>query len=259
MKRTFILSAILILAGVASLNNSVSAAAKNDNAQGSAKKENPSTNKPDKEDKPNQNKETNPSDIKTSAAAPGQVKKTNQLTITAKTKKETKLGATKLKDLLLQSGTESGKVKGLKNVKLSEASPSAQLRKRHAIQGLISEIGGNVITLVHQIQQDRVNFVLTNSQTVITGKGIDASGSATLTVGQRIAAVGENTDEGLLAKRIHIIPGKATGVFNKQPDATPSSEITPTATVSGSPTATPTATETATPTFTPTLTPAITP
>lgn len=250
MKRALLLSAVLVILGTASLRHGVLAAAKNDSAPGQVKKENqPASNKPDKEEKTNQGQnQQEQTTVKTQA--PGLLKKTEQesFQLQSNTRKAEKLGASKLKELLTDTSTGSGKQAPglLKKVTLTPlASPSAQLKKRHAVQGLISDIAGNTITLVHQIQRTRTATVLTDENTLITGKTADASGSASLTVGMRIAAVGEPTEDGILAKRIHIIPGKATGIFDKQPAASPSSQLTPT----------PTATESATPTLTPTFTP----
>ena len=71
--------------------------------------------------------------------------------------------------------------------------------------------------------------------------GIEGATLADLSLGLRIAAVGDLNEEGLLvAKRIHVIPGKATGIFEKQPFTAP--EATGTATPSATPTATGSAT-----------------
>lgn len=173
-------------------------------------------------------------------------------------KKEIKIGAIKLKDIIALISTESaettsgsGKFK-VKKIFIKEASESAQI-KRSAISGVIVDISGSTITVAHQIQRDRLYKVITNAQTEITGKSseasasAEASGSATplqLAVGMRIAAVGENVNGSIVAKRIHIIPGKAIGVFKKNPVATPSASLTPSGTPSASlsPSSTPSAT-----------------
>lgn len=147
--------------------------------------------------------------------------------------KPVKLGALKLKDLIAvissdsAAATSGAKLK-VKKIFVKEASSSAQL-KRRAVMGVITAIQGNTLTLAHQIQRDRTYTVEVTEQTVIHQKSTEASGSATLAtlvVGMRIAAVGDlNPGGGIIAKRIHIIPGKATGIFNKNPLATPSASI----------------------------------
>jgi hypothetical protein len=143
-------------------------------------------------------------------------------------KQEKKIGATNMVKLLNQfkDSTESGKVKtkyNFKKMEAKEASSEAKL-KRHAVSGIITNISGNTITIAHQTQQDRTWTIYYNDSTTITGKAskqgedAEASGSASgasLAVGARITTVGIPTDDGILATRIHIIPGKATGVYEK--------------------------------------------
>ncbi len=125
------------------------------------------------------------------------------------------------------------KVKKLEKIEVREATQSAQ-GKRHAIQGLVTAIDGLMITLVHQIQRDRVYKVLYSSSTLIKSK--ESSGSASLQVGLRIIVVGDLNDQGVLvAKRIFVIPGKATGIFKRLPLST--SSATPSASVWASPSA----------------------
>ncbi len=163
------------------------------------------------------------------------------------TGKEKKLGTIKLKDIIAavkkdKDATEGGNIK-VKKIFVKEASNSAQL-KRRAVMGIITEINGDALTVAHQIHRDRLYTVIINEQTVIKFKSDtnsdsdEATESAdtnnnTLAIGQRIAAVGDlNEGGGIIAKMIHIIPGKATGVFKKNPIATPSATIIPTATPS---------------------------
>ena len=161
--------------------------------------------------------------------------------------KPVKLGALKLKDLIAiissdsAAATSGGKLK-VKKIFVKEASSSAQL-KRRAVMGVITNIQGNTLTLTHQIQRDRTYTVIVSEQTIIHQKTSEASGSATLaslSVGMRIAAVGDlNEGGGIIAKRIHIIPGKATGVFNKNPPSTPSASLIASPSGSSSPSASP--------------------
>ena len=169
--------------------------------------------------------------------------------------KAAKLGTVKIKEIisrpeLIKPATRGGEFRTQKIlVREATASVSAQL-KRRAIMGVISALSGNTITLTHQIQKDRTFTVFFDSNTLIKSKST-ASSSATLAVGQRIIAVGSLKDAGILAKLIHIIPGKATGVFNRptaSPSASPSATpvLTPTIAPSPTPTASPSATHTPT-------------
>lgn len=190
----------------------------------------------------------------------------SQTQVIGQAKKKLRLSDIKPKDMVAVvatpsgTATESGKPGKAIKVFVKEASPSAQ-GKRHAVHGIITGINSGVITLVHQIQQDRFYSVAFDSATVVKMKGIPDATTANLELGARIAAVGvPGADGTLLAKRIHVIPGKAIGVFKRQsPIATPSATIavspTPTATVSATLTPTPTATASATPSATPTVAP----
>lgn len=164
-----------------------------------------------------------------------------------------KLEKVKPKDLVAIISTESGtptdglKIKKVLKIYVRQATDSAQTKqsKRHALQGLITNISGEIITLAHQIHRERVYTLLVDAQTVIKIKGTETASLADLAVGQRIAAVGDLNEEGIIvAKRIHVIPGKATGLFEKYPVATPSATITPTSTPSATPTEEPSPTPT---------------
>jgi len=168
--------------------------------------------------------------------------------------KQAKLSVSTLKDLIaLESTTSADRLPGVKVKKLdvTEATEGAKL-SRHAVSGVITAIEGNTMTVSHLIHRERTWTVLVNAQTVITGKDV-ATGSATLAIGMRIAAVGQPTELGLLAERIHIIPGKTIGVWKRFPVATESAQVSPTPIAS--PSATPTETITPTDTVTPTATP----
>jgi hypothetical protein len=174
--------------------------------------------------------------------------------VVGKDKKDAKVGSIKLKDLIGLISTDSatatsgGKLRATK-IFIKEASSSAQIRRK-AVQGIITSISGNVLTLAHQIQRDRSYNIITTADTVIKIKAASASAGlneasssgslANLAVGQRITAIGDVTPGGsIIAKQIHVIPGKATGIFKKQPLATPSARLaTPSsvATASASPT-----------------------
>lgn len=151
------------------------------------------------------------------------------------------------------SGKEASKeAKRATKIFVKDGTASAQ-SKRRAVHGIITEINGLNITLAHQIHRDRIyNLVLTSS-TLIKIKGIQDASPSALQVGQRIAAVGDLGANGvLIARRVHIIPGKAVGVFRKNPISTPSASLSPSPAASGSalPTSVPSASASAVPTAT---------
>lgn len=173
-----------------------------------------------------------------------------------------KIGAGKLKNILddiENEGSEAAKKKFGKINRLSfkEATGSSQ-SKRRAISGVITAIEKGVITLAHIIHRERITTILTDGSTVVHMKGNDAASIADLTVGMRIAVVGDisSSQSGLLAKRIHVIPGKAVGVFDKHPLATPSGNL---ATPSSTPIVSSTPSATVSPSEIPTVNPTVTP
>lgn len=159
--------------------------------------------------------------------------------------KTAKLGTLQMKDLLNIAGTDAGKLKNMNKklykLELKQATGSSLLKKRRAVMGIITSISGNIITLAHQIQSDRIYTIVMDGNTVITGKltepvtedtdAENATSSGTqlaLEPDTRIAAFGlPQADGTLLAEKIHIIPGLAVGVYNLNEDSqissTPSS------------------------------------
>jgi hypothetical protein len=141
------------------------------------------------------------------------------------------------------SGSVSTASAKFRKMAVLEASAASTL-KRNALSGVITAVGNGFITVAHQIQRDRIYTVYFNTFTSVTAKDQNTA----LAVGMRVACVGEPIDNGLLAKLIHIIPGSATGIFNRLPVASGGADlrVSPTlsATVSASPTkpATPSAT-----------------
>lgn len=184
----------------------------------------------------------------------------NKTKVVGQNKKLLKVSQIKIKDKVALISTDSGsaatdgaKIKKAVKIFVKPASPSAEL-KRRAVQGIIDGINGVTITLVHQIQRDRTFTVIVDSQTAIKIKGITDSTLDSLQVGQRIVAMGDTDGAGaILAKRIHVIPGKATGIFKRFPIATPSATLTLFPTI----TSTPSATVSGTPELTPTTTPSV--
>jgi hypothetical protein len=136
--------------------------------------------------------------------------------------------------LITEDATKSGKGKVVK-IFVKDATASAQ-SKRRAVQGVITEINGLTLTIAHQIHRERISSVSANAATVIKMKDTEGASFSSLQVGQRVVAVGDLVGSGgILAKRIHVIPGKATGIFNRLPVATTSAS--PVATSSASPAA----------------------
>lgn len=139
-----------------------------------------------------------------------------------------------------EEGTEGGKAKRLVRVFVKEASAAAQ-SKRRAVHGVITKINGLTLTIAHQTHRERIYQVTADAATVIKLKGVQDAIFSSLQVGQRIAAVGDLTSGGgILAKRIHVIPGKAKGIFRRFPVATSSAQ--PSASASATPTASASAT-----------------
>lgn len=177
-------------------------------------------------------------------------------------KKEVNLSKLKPNDRAAVISSGSGKANEKKAVRIfvREASSSASLKqqKRQAIQGIITAISGNTITLAHQIQRDRTYLITTTATTAVKIKDMAGATLADLQVGYRVAVVGDRDEAGnLVALRIHVIPGKATGIYNRYPISTPSGELTATVTpsVTGTTTITPTTTPILSPTSIPTTIP----
>lgn len=176
------------------------------------------------------------------------------LSVKTKNNKAEKLGAAKIKELTSTESTGSSAMKSALKLAKMEAkiASGATALKRHAISGVITAVSSESITIAHLIQRERTYTIYTNIDTVVTSKD-NVHTIDSLALGMRIAAVGTPIEDGLLAKRIHVIPGLATGVFTKNPvatiSATPSVSSTPSATPISSSSATPTQTLTPTPTL----------
>ncbi len=143
--------------------------------------------------------------------------------------------------------TDSGKPKRATKIYVKRAKNMKQ-SKRRAVHGIITSIDGNTITLAHQIQRDRTYTIVATEETIVKIKGVTDASLDVLEIGQRIAAVGELSEEGgLVVKRIHLIAGGAGGIFKRLPVET-SEEATGSPTISLQPTATSSATITPSPT-----------
>ena len=153
------------------------------------------------------------------AAAPGILKKNDRVAIFATPSAEASRGA----HLLL--------------FKPATASAQPETRRR-AVYGLVRQKNGSQIVVSHPLK-DSSRFTIEAALAKIKVKGIDAASAFDINVGDRVAAVGVWSGDVLIAKIVHVIPGKATGLLEKV------------ATGSASPTATPSATPTATPSASP--------
>jgi hypothetical protein len=206
-----------------------------------AKNETPPGQSNKTEKNPNSNESENPSDkiksVKPTLKPEVKPLKVQQFLV-EKTKPETvpvaQLGTAKLKDLLRESTasgtlTVSGKKYTIREMKTTAATAGATMRRR-AIQGIITGLGANRIIISHQTQQEKINSVYYNPNTVFKLKGQVAPTATDLAIGMRIAASGEIVEGALLAARIHVIPGKAIGMFEKNPVASSGggSDILPT-------------------------------
>lgn len=171
-------------------------------------------------------------------------------------KKVEKLGAARIVTLLNSEPDLELKLptKKLESVEVTQAVEF----KRHAISGVIINNSAGVITLAHQIQRDREVAVYYNSATRITIKDNPDASSAQLVPGMRIVAVGVPSEDGLLASKILVIPGKATGILTKNPiSPAPSSTTTPTPTPTASPIPSASPTVSGTPSVTLTVSPTV--
>lgn len=161
-----------------------------------------------------------------------------------------KRGVTQLREIFTYSATRSATLAQdikVRRLTMREATSPATLR-RHALSGIITATGEGSITITHMTARDRSAMIYYNADTKVTTTDGEQAGVVQFAVGMRVAAVGEPVGDSLLAKRIHIIPGKAVGIRVNHPLAT----------AGGSLTATPSATmepsqDTATPSLSPTI------
>ncbi len=165
-------------------------------------------------------------------------------------KRVEKLGVNKLMSELNQEGTASAGLeeqKRFQNMQAEPATDTAEMRRR-AVSGVVTSLEEGMLVLSHQIHRERVNTIYLNGSTIISSKAGVGLTIAEISVGMRLAVVGISSDDGLLASRIHVIPGSATGVFEKNPVPTGISDVDegvsitpiPTASVSVTPALSPT-------------------
>lgn len=169
--------------------------------------------------------------------------------ITAQNKKTLKLSEIKANDLVaIIESTESATTKKATKIFVKQATVKAT--KRQAISGVITNIAEAEITLTHQIQTERVNTILFDKNTEVKIKGVTTATTANLEAGQRVVVVGDrDEDNNLVARVIHVIPGKATGIVTKKsplPSLSPSPSGSPSPVSSASPVVSPSGTPKAT-------------
>jgi hypothetical protein len=165
----------------------------------------------------------------------GQLKKNDQIAIIATP--SVNLASISARLILIKSATKSATI-------------SAALKPtRRAIYGLVREINGNILTVSHPIKDNPRYKVQVIGTTIIKMKGLPSPILGDIKVGDRIAAVGDWSGDILVAKKVHVIPGKAIGLFGRlaTKSATPSATASPSATATPSATPKPTATTSATP------------
>lgn len=175
--------------------------------------------------------------------------KTNKKDVEVKTNKNTKIigkpGNTKLSPGQIKKGDkiatfESKKTEATGTPQLmlvKHATDSAKVKKRRAVYGLVREIGADTLVVSHPIKDNPRYTIQVTADTYIKIKGMEVATITDIKINDRLAAVGRWNGDVLVVKRIHVIPGKAIGLFEKV--ATPSA--IPSATPSASPTATPSA------------------
>jgi hypothetical protein len=159
--------------------------------------------------------------------------------------------------VIADQATTPGQLQKALKIYVQTATDSAGLKifSRKAVQGIVIDINGQLITLAHQIQRERHYAITVDDQTVFKINGTIDAALSDIQVGQRLIAFGDiNPDGGIVARRIHIIPGLAEGIVDRlpvTPAITVAPSITPMATLA--PNATPSATPavTATPSATP--------
>ncbi|RJR24350.1 hypothetical protein C4578_03120 [Candidatus Microgenomates bacterium] len=126
--------------------------------------------------------------------------------------------------------------------------------RRRAVHGVITAVSGSSITLTHQTQRDRISNLIVTESTEIKIKGAETGTLSDLAPGLRIAAVGDANSEGVLeAVRIHVIPGKATGIWENRPLPSQSQDGTGSAIITATNFPTPTQSLTVTPSATPSV------
>lgn len=115
--------------------------------------------------------------------------------------------------------------------------------KRRAAYGVVEQkVASDSATLLklRHPQNKKIFQVVVTPETRITGKGLSNPTANDIQIGSRVVAVGTVDEEGkITAKRLHIIPGLARGLFGTQPSTPSNKPATPPGLLK-KPTATPT-------------------
>jgi len=164
------------------------------------------------------------------------VQEKNQVKINLKMGKEKMRELAEANSTGVSEGTPSGQMAKkapdapstqVYQVQVVPVSPS-MVQKRRAISGIITQLNETTIVIAHPNQRERTYVLYINPATVVKSRD-SIIPTADLAVGNRVVAVGESVTGGLLASRVHVIPGLATGLMQRQP-------VTQTTPVSTSPT-----------------------
>lgn len=100
------------------------------------------------------------------------------------------------------------------------------VKKRNSIQGIVLSINENTLTLIHQVQTNRQYQIVLNENTIYKIKNVENPTVIDLKTGYRIVVIGDNNDDSsITAKRIHVIPAQADGIFLKHSSELPISPI----------------------------------
>lgn len=182
--------------------------------------------------------------------SPGKVKiKTHGKSVEVTTNKNTKIidkpsgkvlspGQIKKNDKIATFSSEATGSADLILVK--SASPSASLqKKRRAVYGLVRSIDGNNIVVSHPIKDNPRYTIQVTGNTFIKIKGLVSATIADINLNDRLTAVGNWDGDVLVVKRIHVIPGRAIGLFEKIATESATPSATASATPSGTPSASP--------------------
>ena len=141
-------------------------------------------------------------------------------------------GQIKKADMVATVATASAQATiSAKLVLVRSATDSAVLKKRRAVYGLVRSISGNILVVSHPIRDNPRYTIQVVETTSVKIKGFAQATIGDVRVGDRMAAVGNWQDEVLVAKRVHVIPGKAIGLLERvgTRSATPSATATPSA------------------------------
>lgn len=125
--------------------------------------------------------------------------------------KAEKLGLVRIATLLSSDHSDTVDFT-LKKLQAVEAHQNAVI-KRQAASGVIVGLEGGMITLVHPSGEELAVYF--NSSTIVSIGNKIAVSTDQLSVGMRIAVIGVSVEDGLLASRIHIFPGKAADSLTK--------------------------------------------